>query len=142
MGNSLNHRCVRLFGCAIVLCATSCGWAADEPPLSAPKVRQAPPRVLGVRMQKSAVPSEIVQTSYHFPADWRDAMADQCEQLRPVPRAHTYRKMHEVTRLHSERCGGWLLYIRGEGPAFWVRDGYEPYDELYRQTVIKHSQYY
>lgn len=122
-------------------------WSADQP---AAKPGARPARV--VRPAAKSTPTqqkqanaptgptaanEVTPTNYTSVADIQDAATDECEamtrrsRLRPSRIynesliAQCHRLKWEEARLEHENCRDWFNYIRGYGPAVWVRNGPE-----------------
>lgn len=110
------------------------GWSADKP--VAKPARVARPQAAPRAPQPTAT-NDVTPTSYTSVAEFQDATTDECEALTRRARlkpsriynesviAQCHRLKWEEARLEHENCRDWFNYIRGYGPAVWVRNGPE-----------------
>jgi hypothetical protein len=105
---------------ALTIAPATKAWTAD------PQVQAASAQILP-RIDRSSqspdAPSSTIPAAYSPHADWRDAMADHCEDSSSP--CGLFRHCPCFARHHRKKplqtCY-WFHYIRGEGPAIWVHD--------------------
>ena len=118
----------------VSLAATTVGWSA-EPNVANAAVRNRQKIQTETATQRSA--SKVVPAGYSSMTEFQDSVVDGSEavQLRArskasrmyreslIARAH--RQKQEHFRVEHENLRDWTNYIRGYGPAVWVRNGPE-----------------
>ena len=126
------------FGSALIaivsFTATTIGWSA-EPTVTSAAVRNR--QKIQTETAKAGSASKVVPAGYSSMAEFQDSVVDGTEavQLRArskgsriyreslIARAH--RQKQEHCRVEHENLRDWTNYIRGYGPAVWVRNGPE-----------------
>ncbi|MEI8020302.1 MAG: hypothetical protein WCH39_19025 [Schlesneria sp.] len=127
------------FGSVVILtivsvAATTDGWSA-EPTVTNTAVQNR--QKLQAETAKPSSSSKVVPAGYSSMAEFQDSVVDGSEvvQLRAKGRAsrlyresliaRAHRQKQEHFRVEHENLRDWTNYIRGYGPAVWVRNGPE-----------------
>ena len=123
-----------LIATIVSVTATTVGWSA-EPTVTNTAVQNR--QKIQTETAKPSSASKVVPAGYSSMAEFQDSVVDGSEavQLRArnkasriyreslIARAH--RQKQEHCRVEHENLRDWTNYIRGYGPAVWVRNGPE-----------------